>query len=187
MSKVIPLFLLLFSCGLFAQEDLKRIAHFKIIEDRTSMPDSKPEDYAGYPELKRWALFEGLYLQPDSSIGGVRDGECRMISAEGLTFYLEVDKELSRKLYLYLDFTTYEARANKKYPIRTLQILVKNKHRKTIQFNPAKVEENPVRLELDRSDLENGRINIKLLPDIIEGGRFWGIWDAFYSFEKEKE
>jgi hypothetical protein len=187
MSKVIPLFLFFFCSTLFSQEELKKIAHFKIIEDRASNPDFKPEDYAGYPELKRWALFEGLYLQPDSTLGGIKDGECRMISSEGLSFYLEVDKELNRKLYLYLDFTTYESRANKKYPIRTLQIFVKNKNRKTIQFNPAKVEENPVRIELDRSDLENGRVNIKLTPDIIEGGRFWGIWDAFYSYEKEKE
>ena len=172
MSKVIPLFILLFSFGLLAQDEVKRVARFKMIEDRSQGIEVKPEDYAGYPELKRWALFEGLFLQPDHPLG--------------LSFYLEADKELKSKLYLYLDFTTYESRANKKYPVRTLQVYVKNRNRRTIEFNPNKIQENPIRIDLDRADLEDGRINIKLVPDAIEGGRFWGIWDAFYSFEKEK-
>jgi hypothetical protein len=186
MSKVIPLFILLFSFGLLAQDEVKRIARFKMIEDRSQGVEVKPEDYAGYPELKRWALFEGLFLQPDHPLGGIKDGECRFIPNEGLSFYLEADKELKSKLYLYLDFTTYESRANKKYPVRTLQVYVKNRNRRTIEFNPNKIQENPIRIDLDRSDLDDGRINIKLVPDAIEGGRFWGIWDAFYSFEKEK-
>lgn len=185
MSKVIPVFLLLFSLSISTEEPLKRVAHFKIIEDRK---DGKvnSEDYCGFPELKRWALFEGLYLQPDHPLGGIKDGECRLIPQEGLQFYLEADRELDRRVYLYLDFTTYEARSNKKYPVRNLQIYVKNKLRRSIQFHPSKVEENPIRIDLDRSDLDDSRIQIKLIPDYTEGGRFWGIWDAFYSFEKEK-
>lgn len=185
MSKVIPLFLLLFSLSVSAQEEFKRVAKFRLIDDRKE-ENFQSEDYSGFPELKRWALFEGLYLQPDHPLGGVKDGECRLIPQSGLNFYLETDKELDRKLYLYLDFTTYESRSKKNYPVRTLQIFVKNRVRKTIQFHPSKVEENPVLIELDRSDLDDGRINIKLLPDFTEGGRFWGIWDAFYSFKKEK-
>ena len=67
-----------------------------------------------------------------------------------------------------------------------MHILVNGKHRKTVRYVSGVTEKNPVQLEIDRREVKDGRLYIKLQPDVEEGGRFWGVWDVFYSYEKEK-
>ena len=169
-----------------AQENIKTSISFDFIEDSNRDKSLKGEDFATYPELQRWALFQGLFLYPNHPLGGLLSSSCRMIPASGLSFIVEVDESDHRKFFLYLDLTTYESRQNTKYPTRTMHILVNGKHRKTVRYVSGVTEKNPVQLEIDRREVKDGRLYIKLQPDVEEGGRFWGVWDVFYSYEKEK-
>jgi len=143
------------------------------------------EDFAGYHELKRWASFQNIQLQPDSNLGMIKDGICRMIPEEGLTFYLEADPEIKKNIYLYLDITTYENPNKMNLPSRNLKVYVGGKLKKIIQFKQDHIEPNPARITVEPSDIQSGRINVRLEPTATMGGKFWGIWDAFYSFSKE--
>ncbi len=147
--------------------------------------DLPKEAFGTYPELKTWALFQGMTLQRDSRMHNLHDGICRMIPNSGIKFYLETERELKKKLFLYLDLTTYTAKSNSKYPTRRLSVYIKGSLQKTVFFQPGLEQENPVMIVVDPSLIEDGRMNIELLPDYTEGGKFWGIWDAFYTFQKE--
>jgi hypothetical protein len=185
MGKLFFCFLLLSFLSIHSTEEIKQYQIFDFIEMSQKEKNLKTEDFSSFSELQRWALFQGLYLQPNHPKGGFLGPQCRMIPNEGYQFYLQVEKLTQRKLFLYLDITTYEARQNKTYPVRSLYIFINNKWRKTVRFIPESVETNPILLEVDRRDIIDGRLTIKLLPEVEEGGKFWGIWDAFYTFEKD--
>lgn len=148
--------------------------------------DLPKEAFGTYPELNTWALFQGMTLQRDSKMQGIHDGICRMIPNAGLKFYLESEKELHKKIFLYLDLTTYTAKPDSRYPTRRLSVYIKGQLKKTVFFQPGLFQENPVEITVEPGLIEDGRINIELIPDYTEGGKFWGIWDAFYTFQKEK-
>ncbi|MDX1961291.1 MAG: hypothetical protein SFU98_22170 [Leptospiraceae bacterium] len=183
MNKFIGIFLFSF-CLLSSDEpSLKKSINFT--QKSESGESLAKEDFAGYHELKRWASFQNIFLQPDNPMGMLKDGICRMIPETGLKFYLEAPVETKKKIYLFLDITTYENPNNVNIPNRRLKVYIGGKLKTTILFQQGHVEENPARITLEPSDLKAGRINVFLEPDVTTGGRFWGIWDAFYSFSKE--
>ena len=144
-----------------------------------------PEDFAGFDELRRWANFQSMGLKMDSDKYGLKDGICRMIPTEGLSFYLTFDTSVKKPIYLYLDLTTYEAQDNQSYPVRSLSVIVNGKTKAKILFDRKNQETNPYRITIDPVECPSGRINVTLLPDSTANGRFWGIWDVFYSYVKE--
>ncbi len=176
------IFFVFFSDPIFSnQEEYKNSINFTSIGN-TELP---PESFGYYHQLRKWANFQKMKLKKDSRLGGISDGICRMIPNEGLEFFLEVPPNWKKRIFLYLDFTTYEAEADSKFPTRSLSILVGGKLKKIIYFQPGALEENPTMIPLERIDIHNNKIYIKLIPDHTEGGKFWGIWDAFYSTKKE--
>ena len=144
-----------------------------------------PEDFAGFDELRRWANFQSMSLKIDSDKFGLRDGICRMIPSDGLSFYLTFDTSIKKPIYLYLDLTTYEARDNQSYPIRSLSVLINGKTKAKVLFDRKNPETNPYRITIDPVECPSGRINVTLIPDSTANGRFWGVWDVFYSYVKE--
>ncbi len=144
-----------------------------------------PEDYKTFGELKRWANFQNLSLLPDSPKYGLKDGIARIIPVEGLNFYLTHDSNIKKTIYVYFDFTTYQNIGNKDAPIRSLSIFVNDKQKSNVVFDKDKLEANPFRISIDPSEVSSGRINLKLVPDSLVAGRFFGIWDVFYSYSKE--
>ena len=143
------------------------------------------EDYKTFSELKRWANFQNLSLLPDSPKYGLKDGIARMIPVEGLEFYLTHDTDIKKTIYIYFDLTTYQNIGNKTAPIRSLSIFVNDKLKSKAIFDKEKLESNPFRISIDPNEASSGRINIKLIPDALQAGRFFGIWDVFYSYAKE--
>ncbi|HMV42415.1 MAG TPA: hypothetical protein PK079_20630 [Leptospiraceae bacterium] len=144
-----------------------------------------PEDFAGYDELRRWANFQGMSLKPDSGKYGLQDGICRMIPSQGFSFYLTFDTANKKPIYLYLDLTTYDRLNNEIYPIRALTVLINGKTKAKIYFDKNSSGSNPYRITVDPVECPTGRINVTLIPDSTANGRFWGIWDVFYSYVKE--
>jgi hypothetical protein len=185
MRKLFLFLILLFFTLVFSEDkpSLKKSINFT--QNGENGEKLSKEDFAGYHELKRWASFQNMTLEPDSKLGMIKDGICRMVPPSGLNFYLEADPEIKRKIYLFLDLTTYINQNNKDMPLRSLKIIVGGKLKKTVNFQYKVAAENPVRIDLEPSDIEGEKINIRLEPSIATGGRFWGIWDAFYSFQKE--
>lgn len=145
-----------------------------------------PEDFAGYDELRRWANFQSMSLRMDSDKYGIRDGICRMIPTKGFSFYLSFDTSIKKTLYLYLDLTTYEGLDNQTYPVRSLTVLVNGKTKGKVIFDRKNSETNPYRISIDPVECPTGRIDVTLIPDSTANGRFWGIWDVFYSYIKEE-
>lgn len=142
------------------------------------------EDSATFDELRTWAKFQMLEIIPDSSLFGLKDGICRMIPEAGFSFFFTIDTSVKRTIYLYFDLTSYKAHSNSTYPSRTLNIYVNGKLKERVTFQKERVFKNPVRVSLDPAESPGGRIDVKLVPDPTTYGRFWGIWDAFYSFER---
>jgi hypothetical protein len=124
-------------------------------------------------------------LLPDSPKYGLKDGIARMIPIEGLEFYLTHDTNIKKTTYIYFDFTTYQSVNNKTIPTRSLSIYVNDKFNSKVVFAKDKLEANPFRISVEPNESISGRINIKLIPDSIQTGRFFGIWDVFYSYAKE--
>lgn len=180
-TSCIFLFLTLSQILYAEQAEHKNSLNFTSIGN-TSLP---PEAFGYYYQLRKWANFQKMKLHKDSRLGGISDGICRMIPSEGLEFFLEVPHNMKKKIFLYLDLTTYEAKEDSKFPTRSLSILISGKQKKVVYFQPGAIAENPVEISLEPSDIQHNRINIKLIPDHTEGGKFWGIWDAFYSTKKE--
>ena len=108
-----------------------------------------------------------------------------MIPAKGLSFYLSFDTAIKKTIYLYLDLTTYEALNNQTYPARSLSVLINGRTKAKVLFDRKNPEINPYRIAIDPVECPTGRIDITLIPDSSANGRFWGIWDAFYSYVKE--
>ncbi len=144
-----------------------------------------PEDFAGYDELRRWANFQSMSLRMDSDKYGIKDGICRMIPSKGLSFYLTFDTAVKKTIYLYLDITTYESLNNQTYPVRTLSVLINGRTKGKITFDRKNSDPNPYMISIDPVECPTGRIDITLIPDSTANGRFWGIWDVFYSYVKE--
>ncbi len=170
---------------IFAEEvSIKTFINFSRMEQASNIPS---EHYGYYHELKKWANFQNMYLQPDSKRGNIHDGVCRMIPSKGLEFVLEAQPNEKRKLFLYLDLTTYKAKPNSKFPSRSLSIFLGKKLKKVVVFRPGVIADNPTLVHVDPDDIQEGKIFVKLIPDHTEGGMFWGIWDAYYTYQKEKD
>jgi hypothetical protein len=144
-----------------------------------------PEDFAGYDELRRWANFQSMSLRMDSDKYGLKDGICRMIPSKGLSFYLTFDTAVKKTIYLYLDLTTYDSLNNQTYPIRTLSVLINGRTKGKITFDRKNSDANPYMIPIDPVECPTGRLDVTLIPDSTANGRFWGIWDVFYSYVKE--
>lgn len=186
LLRIILFFLL--SIGIYSQEkevykEYKKQINFNFQEEKDI--DLNPDDYAGYNELKQWANYQMLRLSPDNPIGGIKDGICRMIPPEGFSFFLTIDTENKKKVYLYLDLTTYQSVQETNYPVRSLTIYINQKKRHTVYFNPKQKTKNPTMIEVDPTECLDGRVQVLLVPDSSHG-KFWGIWDVFYSYVKEQ-
>lgn len=144
-----------------------------------------PEDFAGYDELRRWANFQSMSLRMDSDKYGLKDGICRMVPSKGMSFYLTFDTAIKKTIYLYLDLTTYDSLNNQTYPIRTLSVLINGRTKAKIVFDRKNSDVNPYMIPIDPVECPTGRIDVTLIPDSTANGRFWGIWDVFYSYVKE--
>jgi len=145
-----------------------------------------PEDFAGYDELRRWANFQSMSLRMDSEKYGLKDGICRMIPPSGLSFFLTIDTSIKKTIYLYLDLTTYESLNNKTHPIRSISIQVNGRTKGKVFYDPKNSETNPYIIPIDPVECPSGRIDVTLIPDSAANGRFWGIWDVFYSYSKDE-
>jgi hypothetical protein len=184
MIKNLGLLLYLFPFLLWGEE--QKNLQSKINFTNVGVKSPLPEDYGYYSELRKWANFQKMKLQKDSRRGEIHDGVCQMIPPTGFSFYLEAQKDIKKRIFLYLDLTTYSSESNSNFPTRALHVYIGNKAKKVVYFRPGNTEENPAEIPIDPSDIERNRINIRLIPDHTEGGRFWGIWDAYYTTEKEK-
>ncbi len=188
-------FLLFFSSFLYGEsQEFKKFINFNpILEEKK---DYSPEDYAYFHELSAWANNHLLILEEDSNLLGLKDGICRAIPPEGFSFKLTIDSSQKRPVYLYLDVTKYKSINSKNVQIspRTLSIYVNQNLKQTIYFNGKRNYINGklvrgkrlIPINLDPVEFMNGDLWIKLVPDAITGtNRFWGIWDAFYTYKKE--
>ena len=184
-SKLSILFLICALYGLGANElpPFKKSINFNHLGEKGEKLN--PEDFAGYDELRRWANFQSMSLKLDSNKYGIKDGICRMIPTNGFSFYLTFDTAIKKTIYLYLDLTTYESQDNQTYPIRSLSVLINGKTKGKVLFDRKNAEINPYRIAIDPVECPTGRIDITLIPDSTANGRFWGIWDVFYSYVKE--
>lgn len=184
MRNIVLLLFFLFNLVLYSNE--KEIKKFINFDHKSEKGETlNPEEFSGHNELKRWANYQSLYLKPDSPKYGLKDGICRMIPVEGLEFYLTFDPNDKRILYLYFDLTTYENINKSKQPVRVLNIIINGKQKGKAIFDPKEISVNPLRIKIDPTEAPEGRINILLQPDATANGRFWGIWDVFYSYSKE--
>lgn len=144
------------------------------------------EDYSGYAALRRWANFQGLQLNPDNGAFGIKDGICRMIPPGGLSFQMYIQANQHYKATLYLDLTNYQNINNYDYPPRHLKIYINRHLKKIVYFHRDKHTTNPVVIPLDIIDYADGIIIVRLEPGTTMG-RFWGIWDAFYTYQGQNE
>jgi hypothetical protein len=178
---------LLASISIYSQEKLEVKKSINFTQKGEKGEKLRPEDFAGYGELNTWASQQSFRLFPDSNEFGLKDGICRMIPEEGLEFSLVYDRSMKTEIYLHLDLTTYEALENVNPPVRTLFVYVNGIQKKTVYFKKGHKEKNPLVIEVDPAISSDGIIRVKLLPASNSGGgRFWGIWDAFYTTVKEK-
>ncbi|PJZ68087.1 hypothetical protein CH373_03385 [Leptospira perolatii] len=158
------------------------------------------EDYRTYPELSVWALHNGMKLAPDrkdaapgAGTGILFDNQCRMIPVDGLEVLLVADPDRKDLLYIYLDLTLYQiSSSSSALQKRELRIFVNGIEKERVRFPNQNLYQKsiysrspPVRIEVDPAELVNGRMIVKLEPDPGDTGRFWGIWDIFYSYNKE--
>ncbi|XDD50806.1 hypothetical protein AB3N59_03135 [Leptospira sp. WS92.C1] len=151
------------------------------------------EDFRTYAELSTWAIHNGMQLErdrPDSAPGAgtgrLQSGLCRMIPEEGLRFYLTADPSRNEPLFVQLDLTqfTYTERPKGIKP-RELKIFVNGVLKANVRFpgnSTSYSSQFPVRFRVDPGELIQGRMDFRLLPNAGEIGRFWGIWDVFYSY-----
>ena len=164
------------SASVFGQEEKTETRSFR---EFNTFVDSKeiPENYATYKELKIWSDFQGLKMVPDNSFANLEDGMCRMIGREGFSFYLYPKKNWDPKeFFLVLDLTQYQLQKNtKKQPVRSLQIFLNGKKKKTIYF-PSE-ESFPVVITVSPEETIRNEMKLELIPSDTNG-RFWGIWDA---------
>ncbi|MCB1193395.1 MAG: hypothetical protein H7A23_23320 [Leptospiraceae bacterium] len=191
------LFILLFFSGFLyggeSQEFIKSINFNPILEDKK---DYSPEDYAYFHELSAWANNHMLILEEDNKLLGLKDGICRAIPPEGFSFKLTIDVSHKRPVYLYLDVTRYKSINSKNVSVspRTLSIYVNQNLKQKIYFDGKRNYLNGkllkgnrlVPINLDPVEFMDGNLRIKLVPDVSMGvNRFWGIWDVFYTYNKE--
>ena len=182
--KILNILFLLLTFNIFSEEEnFKKFINFNHKGEKGEK--LQIEDFAGFDELRRWALFQSLTLHPDNPKNGLKDGICRMIPKEGLDFYLNYNPIDKRRIYIYFDFTTYSNLGNSNQPNRTLFIKINGKYKSKVIFTKDSIATNPHRVSIDPSEAPDGRINISLQPDSALSGRFWGIWDVFYSYAKE--
>jgi hypothetical protein len=180
-------FLTLVFFSFFSILPIENIAYKKSINFTNVGEKEKSGEYNGYAELSRWANHQMLYLLPDNPSFGIKDGICKIVPKEGLAFFLTIDPTIKNTVYLHLDLTTYKNIKNKDYPIRYLNIYVSKQLKKTVYFNKGLVTKNPTVLLLDPTDFSNGKIEVVLEADATQNGKFWGIWDAFYTFKIDPE
>ncbi|MEM7182222.1 MAG: hypothetical protein AAF518_15005 [Spirochaetota bacterium] len=156
----------------------KNYINFNNLEKKGNLP----EDFAGYTSLRRWANYQGLILQADSPLFGLKDGICRMVPSEGLDFQLDIDPLGKYRANLFLDLTSYSNMNNKDYPVRFLKVYINQTLKKTVYFHRDREITNPVKIPLELVDYADGKIRVHLEPG-TNLGRFWGIWDAFYTYQ----
>lgn len=176
-------------------EEINKFINFNPILEKSKKPH-QPEDYAYYNELNAWAYNRGLKLLGDNNLFGLKDGICKTIPPSGLNFKLMIDASKKMPVYLYLDITRYRSMNKKKLraSARTLSIFVNGRIKQKIYFdgyqnylNGKVVKGNSLQpIKLDPVEFREGELRIRLVPDPITGeNRFWGIWDAFYSYNHE--
>ena len=88
--------------------------------------------------------------------------------------------------HLIDDLTVYENISYPELPVRTLNIYVAGRLKSTVTFKYGEAERGPFRITVEPSDIESGRINVRLVPGgETSTGKFWGIWDVFLSDKKD--
>lgn len=184
MSVLIYLFAVFFSFGITSKSlpEIKKYINFSQVSEKGE--PNQPEDTCSYDNLRVWANFQSLRIRPDDPAYGLKDGICRTIPRHGLAFFLTADPNIKSTLYVYLDLTTYETIGKKRYPSQTLEVKINNKRKSLIRFESGLVQKNPAVVPVDPEEFFDGRIEILLTPSDSITGRFWGIWDVFYSYEK---
>ncbi|MBE7412378.1 MAG: hypothetical protein L6Q54_12495 [Leptospiraceae bacterium] len=161
--------------------DIKKYINFTHLSEKGE--SLKPEETCSYDNLKVWANFQSLKLLPDDPAYGLKDGICRSIPSEGLSFFLTADPTIKSTLYLYLDLTTYESIGKNTQSIQKLSVKINGKVKETIIFDYAKTPKNPAKIPVFPEEFPDGRIEVFLSPNYSSVGRFWGIWDVFYSYK----
>ena len=151
----------------------------------TSLENTIGANYATFQELKLWANYQMMELNPDHPGMGLKDGICRYIPEQGLSFQFTADPQIKRPVYIYLDMANYAFKKKMAVPVRKLGIIVNGKRKSSIYFSQMAKVTSPVRIDMDSAEMEFGRIQIRLLPDAASN--FWCIWDAYYSYEKDQE
>ncbi len=162
--------------------ELKKYINFTHLSEKGD--HLSPEDTCSYDNLKIWANFQSLKILPDNPLYGLKDGICRTIPNEGLSFFLTADPNIKSTLYLYLDLTTYQPIGKeRKFSLHELTVKINGKTKEIIKFEYDKIQKNPARIPVYPEEFPDGRIEIFLSPNYSTTGRFWGIWDTFYSYE----
>ena len=176
-----------FTLGLTSKTlpELKKYINFNHLSEKSET--LKPEDVCTYDNLKIWANFQSLKIIPDNPAYGLKDGICRTIPNEGLFFFLTADPSIKSTLYIYLDLTTYETLGPKKHTPQELTVKINGKVKEIIKFNYDKPQTNPKVLPVFSEEFPDGRNEVELIPNYSTTGRFWGIWDVFYSYEASKK
>ena len=143
---------------------------------------AEDKGFGSFHELKLWANYQMMEILPDDNSYGLSDGICQFVPNTGLEFFLTADSEKKRPVQLYLDIAIFRiTNPGMKFPPHKLKIYINRKLKKTVEFG--KMITSPVQVSIDPSELEHDKINVFLEPDVTKG-KFWCIWDAFYSYEK---
>lgn len=145
-----------------------------------------PEDFATFPELETWAIYQSFELDPDS--GWIQDSICRMVPETGLRFLLEKNANKTKStVFLYLDMVQFRPLAKGKFKPKKLTIFVNGRAKLSLFSEPSKPFPNPVEIPLEPSEYPDGKIYVELVPSQNTRGRFWGVWDTYLLENREKE
>jgi len=142
-----------------------------------------PEDFATYPELETWAIYQSYSLDPDS--GWIQDSICRMVPETGFKFLLQKRNAGKGTIYLYLDLVQFRPLPKTRFKPKKLNIFVNGKRKAILFSEHSKPFANPLEITLEPSEYPDGNIEVELVPSQNTRGRFWGIWDAYVLENQE--
>ena len=135
------------------------------------------ENFGTFKEMKNWAKYQLMEVSPDHPGYGLKDGLFAWIRESGLEFVLQSDTSEKKQIFLYLDLLQFSPLNESAVMVPgVLNVYLNNKLETRIYSDARKNFTNPVKIQVDPSQLQNKRLFIRLVPGY---GRAWGIWDAF--------
>lgn len=142
-----------------------------------------PEDFATYPELETWAIYQSYSLDPDS--GWIQDSICHMVPETGFKFLLQKKNAGKGTVYLYLDLVQFRPLPKTRFKPKKLNVFVNGRKKAVVYSERSKPFANPLEIALEPSEYPDGNIEVELIPSQNVRGRFWGIWDAYVLESQE--